>query len=575
MSENLTVYQLTCKMKAMADLAPNSSPLEQLFEMLKSSTQAEEDLYKPENLRYVLYARKSTTDETRQAKSKEDQIAECLERVVGNDGVTLDERDIIKEDGSAKEPDIRPLFRKMLDDVISGKYDGIIAYHPDRLARNMKEAGEIIDLLDKGIIKDLRFSTSTFENNPSGKMLLGISFVLAKQFSEHQSEVVTRGNKRKTLSGKFLRSFLHGYLKTEDGRLYPDGENYNIIKHAFDMRIEGKSQAEIMRYLNSRSDYRVFKYKQEGHFPYHWDKDSVSKVLSDPTYAGIIRYSGGVVKLEEIYDFTPAIDAADFLKINQAKDFMSSKFKSAITAPSDNVKANLLNGKVFCKSCGKSLSSGITVKPKGNYYRYKCETDGCIMKNKGPRAKVITDYAVNYLDKYRFTTKSNYENYAQEVAESRVTRLKELYRIISSLNKQITDTQRSYSEAKLKVLGPDKELAEHFKDDLKEYKAVLTKLKKAFKLATAERERLKTVIPTYEKYLELFDNVADLLRSTTSITVFNKILEKFISNLVVEGELVPPKNKISRWKVVNIELKEPYAEFLKTKNFELGRGERT
>jgi len=485
----------------MSDLAPNSSPLEQLFEMLKSSTQAEEDLYKPENLRYVLYARKSTTDETRQVKSKEDQVAECKERVVGHDGVSLDENDIIKEDGSAKEPDIRPLFRKMLDDVISGKYDGIISYHPDRLARNMKEAGEIIDLLDKGIIKDLRFATSSFENNPTGKMLLGVSFVLAKQFSEHQSEVVTRGNKRKTLSGKFLRSFLHGYLKTEDGRLYPDGENYTIIKHAFDMRIEGKTQSDIMRYLNDRSDYRVFKYKQEGHFTYHWDKDSVSKVLSDPTYAGIIRYSGGVVKLEEVYDFTPMIDPADFLKINQAKNFMSSKFKSAITAPSDKVKANLLLGKVFCKSCGKSLSSGISVKKDVNYYRYRCETDGCVMKNKGPRAKVITDFSIDYLDKYRFTTKNNYENYAQEVAESRESRLKQLYSIVSSLNKQITDTQRNYNEAKLIVLGADKELAEHYKEDLKEYKAELKRLNKAHKLAKAEQERLKTVIPTYEKYL--------------------------------------------------------------------------
>jgi hypothetical protein len=76
-------------------------------------------------------------------------------------------------------------------------------------------------------------------------------------------------------------------------------------------------------------------------------------------------------------------------------------------------------------------------------------------------------------------------------------------------------------------------------------------------------------------YLELFDNVGDLLRSTTSITVFDKILEKFISNLVVEGEFVPPKNKITRWKVVDIKLREPYAEFLQSQNFVHGRGERT
>ena len=243
-------------------------PLQQLLAALQSPTDALEDELKPENLRYVLYARKSTTDETRQAKSKSHQIAECFDRVVKPDNITLEEKDIIKEDGSAKEPGIRKKFRKMLDDIIDGKYDGIIAWHPDRLARNMKEAGEIIDLLDKGIIKDLRFATSTFENSPTGKMLLGISFVLSKQYSEHLSENVIMGNKRKTMGGKFLRSFLHGYTKTEDGRLFPDGENYNIIKEAFDMRIKGQSQAEIMRYLNSRKDYRVFKFKAGGHYEY-------------------------------------------------------------------------------------------------------------------------------------------------------------------------------------------------------------------------------------------------------------------------------------------------------------------
>src|SRR5690606_16426930 len=101
------------------------------------------------------------------------------------------------------------------------------------------------------------------------------------------------------------------------------------------------------------------------------------------------------------------------------------------------------------------------------------------------------------------------------------------------------------------------------------------KLNKNFKLAKSEQERLKAAIPTYEKYLELFDNVGDLLRSTKSITVFDKILEKFISNLVLEGELVPPKNKITRWKVVDIKLKEPYAGFLSVKDFDSGRGERT
>ena len=35
----------------------------------------------------------------------------------------------------------------MVADIKAGKYDAILAYHPDRLARNMTEGGIITDML--------------------------------------------------------------------------------------------------------------------------------------------------------------------------------------------------------------------------------------------------------------------------------------------------------------------------------------------------------------------------------------------------------------------------------------------
>jgi len=148
----------------MSNKNASNEPLQQLFTILQTQSEALEEELKLENLRYCLYARTSTTDEKRQEKSISDQIAECLDRVVKPEHITLQDNDIIEENGSAKEPDIRPKFRQMLNSIVAGKYDGIICYRADRLARNMKEVGEVIDLLDKGIIKDLRFATSVFDN---------------------------------------------------------------------------------------------------------------------------------------------------------------------------------------------------------------------------------------------------------------------------------------------------------------------------------------------------------------------------------------------------------------------------
>jgi hypothetical protein len=100
-------------------------------------------------------------------------------------------------------------------------------------------------------------------------------------------------------------------------------------------------------------------------------------------------------------------------------------------------------------------------------------------------------------------------------------------------------------------------------------------LKKAHKLAKAEYDKLKTAIPNYEKYLELFENVADLLRSTTSIVLMDRILRKFFSNITLKGEFYGPKMVNTRWVVTSSKLKEPYAGFLQSNDFEHGRGERT
>src|SRR3989344_4660882 len=121
-------------------------------------------------LKYVLYARKSTDDPERQAKSIPEQIYECrlLQTRLGLNVVK-----VLTEKKSAKVPNIRPVFREMLKDIKKGTYDGILSWYPDRLARNMMEGGEVINMVDEGQIKDLKFSTHHFTKDANGKMLLG------------------------------------------------------------------------------------------------------------------------------------------------------------------------------------------------------------------------------------------------------------------------------------------------------------------------------------------------------------------------------------------------------------------
>ena len=127
---------------------------------------------KPEEpKRYFLYARKSQEREERQQLSIPAQLDE-LRFFARKENIRL--ADILIEAKSAKEPG-RPIFNKMLERIEAGEAGGILAWHPDRLARNAVDAGRIIHLLDNKKLLSLKFPAFWFENTPQGLFVLSIA----------------------------------------------------------------------------------------------------------------------------------------------------------------------------------------------------------------------------------------------------------------------------------------------------------------------------------------------------------------------------------------------------------------
>jgi DNA invertase Pin-like site-specific DNA recombinase len=96
------------------------------------------------------------------------------------------------EKQSAKIPG-RPIFNEMLARIEAGEADGILAWHPDRLARNSVDGGRIIYMLDTNKIKTLKFPRSWFENTPQGKLMLHNDFGFSKYYVDSLSENTKRG----------------------------------------------------------------------------------------------------------------------------------------------------------------------------------------------------------------------------------------------------------------------------------------------------------------------------------------------------------------------------------------------
>jgi DNA invertase Pin-like site-specific DNA recombinase len=98
---------------------------------------------------------------------------------------------IVKESETAKIPYKRKKWRKLMQYIDKGKVKGLLSFSPDRQARNLLEGGELINFVDEEKI-DLKYTNFHFEDSASGKMMLGVRFVFAKQYSDAISENINR-----------------------------------------------------------------------------------------------------------------------------------------------------------------------------------------------------------------------------------------------------------------------------------------------------------------------------------------------------------------------------------------------
>ena len=389
-------------------------------------------------LRYVMYVRKSTDDSGKQERSIADQITVCKDLA---EKANLHIVKIIHEERSAKRSDNRPIFRSMLEDIQRGTYDAILTWAPDRLARNMKEGGEIIDMLDKGEICDIKFANgSYFQNDSQGKMMLGFAFVFAKQYTDQLSQNVRRGMTRITAEGKLYDRSKHGYYKDRNGYARPDGENWELIKHAFDMRLSRNpkySLREIATWLREQGYPKKTKHAERKQIIL--DEKFLSDLLRDPFYAGAMIRGQQVVDLMEKYDFQAIITPEQF-DLLAKEDGVNKKFTlAAIIKPKGSVKADLLRGMVTCAGCNRSRSTGTSRKKAKDgsvteYFYFRCDTPTCKYKGKSVRAKVILEAVYDFLAKHPMNFEKGYAAYKREMARLQSKRDEELTSLLKSLH---------------------------------------------------------------------------------------------------------------------------------------------
>ena len=294
-------------------------------------------------MRYIIYCRKSTDEKNRQVLSIDGQLSELKEFAKREN---LQIVDTVLENKTAKEPG-REKFADLLKRIEKGEANGILSWHPDRLARNSVDGGKIIYLLDIDKLTNLKFPTFWFDNTPQGKFMLSIAFGQSKYYVDNLSENVKRGLREKLRRGVWPKLAPIGYfndLKNKSIEVYIEKSKY--VKKAFEKFAEGTvSYSEIARMLFKcgifRKGERVMKV------------GTIKNMLTNKFYIGTFLYNGVLYKGSH----------ATFI----SKDLFNKAQKVVERLSRPRLKGHNFpfTGFIKCSECG----SAITAETHPRYYK--------------------------------------------------------------------------------------------------------------------------------------------------------------------------------------------------------------
>jgi len=236
-------------------------------------------MFKP---KYFLYARKSTEDDDRQVMSIEAQLFELREFARKENLEILEE---FQESKSAKIPG-RLIFNEMIDKIDQMEGVGVLAWHPDRLARSSMDGEKVIYLVDQKKIVSLRFPTFWFEPTPQGLFMLQVAFGQSKYYSDNLQESIRRGMRQKLRRGEWLVKAPLGYVNNPRTRnIEPHPVVSRVVVKAFEEYVKGTHGVVSLAKFMAHHGVTTKKGTPLG-------KASVTRMLTNRVYIGLVAHKG-------------------------------------------------------------------------------------------------------------------------------------------------------------------------------------------------------------------------------------------------------------------------------------------
>ncbi len=331
--------------------------------------------------KYFAYIRKSSDREDAQILSIDAQKRE-LRNYARNNNLKIIKT--FEESASAYKTG-RKGFNEMLKEIERGKANGILVYHLTRIARNSLDGGNIIYMMDEGLIKEIRTPERLYTSNGDDKFIMQIHFAMAKKSSDDTSQFVKRDIKSKILKGEYPVSAPIGYLNMSKfgvitGLRY-DQNKQGLIKEKAKEEKRGIRRIEqdpllaplirkIYQDYNTRN-YSIDELRKisfEDGLTGARSNSMVSKatmkgILSNPIYYGAILWKNKIYPPEKFPTETKHSPIVTKDLFESVQEVLGNKSR-----PRKQVHHHKYTGLIRCSECGSAITAEIQ---KGKTY-YRC-----------------------------------------------------------------------------------------------------------------------------------------------------------------------------------------------------------
>jgi site-specific DNA recombinase len=350
-------------------------------------------------LKYCLYARKSSEQDERQAMSIDSQLTE-MKALAQSESLEIVK--VLEESHSAKASGQREVYNELINGLKTGEYNAILTWAPDRLSRNAGDLGSLVDLMDQSKLLHIRTYSQMFSNNPNEKFLLMILCSQAKLENDNKSINIKRGIRTKCNMGWRPGAAPLGYMNRHFAGIkdiIPDPNRASVITEMYRKAgYDGWSGRRLKAWLD---DEKGFTNRQGKPIAL----SQVFLILTNSFYHGSFEYPEGSGKwFVGAHEALVSKDLFDL--VQEVRGIQRGVWGSKQFAYRGLLKCGHCGGDVTAEEKFKKLKAGGV--NRHVYYRCTKKVDlHCPEKyiNEQNLEVLLLDYAENNVDKLKFDNK--------------------------------------------------------------------------------------------------------------------------------------------------------------------------